>query len=166
MKKLLCYLGILLLLCLAILPPVLRIFMPNQGEVEEEPVLNESILLSCKNDKYETSTNYENNKVQMIAIKKIKDTNESDLIDDGTRTNQENTDNVIENTEETELDRVFNSLKNANNIIYNDLEGAEVIGIDFSIYNHEDLDLEKLTKSHEKQKTYYESQGLTCTIRK
>jgi len=167
MKKLLCYLGILLLLGLAVLPPALRIFLPDQDRQVVEKNESKSALLSCKNDNYEIITNYENEKVQMLVIKKMKNNNESDLEDDiNNQENKEEQDNLIENNKETELDIIFNSLKEASNIIYNELEDGEVIGIDFSIYDHKDLDLGKLTKSPDMQKTYYENQGLTCTIRK
>lgn len=159
MKKLLCYLGILILLGLAILPLALRMFLPDYEEKEEASVLNESILLICKNEKYEVNATYEASKINMFAIKKYKNKNEVESNDK--LINQEDS-----NKKETELDRMFKYLKNANNIIYSDLETAEVIGIDFSIYDHKELDLGKITKSSEEQKTYYETQGLTCTVRK
>ena len=37
--------------------------------------------------------------------------------------------------------------------------------IDFDIYDHKELDLSLLNKSLEEEKAYYESQGLTCTVR-
>ena len=183
MKKLLCYLGVLLLLGLAVLPPALRMFLPESKENEEEQILNESVLLFCKNDKYEVSTTYETNKINMIAFKKYKDMNEiesddelinQDDINDDLENDEneledksENNENIQDNiVEETELDKIFNYLKNSENIIYNNLSDSEAVGLDFNSNNYENLDLTNLKKNYEEQKTYYETKGLTCTIRK
>lgn len=157
MKKILCYLGILVLLGLTILPPMLRVFMPDQGEEEEEVVKIESVALACTSDKYMVNTNYKNNKVQMIVIKKIINIDES---------NTEETEESSENVIETEMDMTFQALKEYGDIVYNVLNDGEAIKLDFSISNHEKLNLSTLTKLPEDQKTYYESQGLTCIIRR
>ena len=66
MKKLLCFLGIILLLFLAVLPPVLRIVLPDMGE-EENEVVHENVILNCSNESYIANTSYQNEKVMMIV---------------------------------------------------------------------------------------------------
>ena len=58
MKKLLCYLGILVLLFLAVLPPVLRIMLPEYGEEKEEEVVIVTTVLSCTSDDFIVNTSY------------------------------------------------------------------------------------------------------------
>jgi len=174
MKKILCYLGILVLFGLAFLPPLLRTFLKDPGE-NKEPVKIENIILFCTSDSYVITTSYENDEVKKIAIKKIianSETGDSeDLVtDDGNISpSDENPDNQIENNEDllkNELDVVFHELKQNKDLIHNTLEDGEVIGIDFSTSSYDTLDIKNLTKTPEEQKTYYENLELTCVIRK
>ena len=145
-----CYLGILVLFSLAILPPALRMFLPDKGEEKKEEIPERSVLY-CSSNKFITNTSYENNKIQMILLKKINQVSENngETIDD-----------------KSELILKFQDLKDKSTIIYTETEDGGVIQIDFSISNNDNLDIKSLTKKIEEQKKYYEQQGLNCLIRK
>lgn len=149
MKKLLCYLGILVLFILAFLPPALRIFLPDKGEEKKDEEVIERSVLSCSSDTFITNTSYENNKIQMILVKKLNQVDNPESIDDT-----------------SELGLSFEDLKKQGDIVYTETDDGEVIQIDFSVTTHDYLSIKNLTKGILDQKTYYEQQGLTCTIRK
>lgn len=150
MKKILCFLGIIGLLVLTFLPPVLRVVMKDKKT--EEVVKKESGILFCSNLEYVINTSYQNDKIQMIVIKKINTIPETD------------SNNNLKS--ESELDQIFDNLKKQTDLIYNEEENGETIAIDFSVSDHDTLDLSKITNNIEKQKNYYESQNLTCSVRK
>ena len=150
MKKLLCYLGILILFGLAILPPVLRLVLPDQ--VLDNNVENvERINLNCSNSSYITSTSYDGDEIKMIVIKHIKNEYSEDLLEDETK--------------QSFID-LFEDLTTKNGVLYKELSDGEVVSIDYSVYNDGKLNLTELTKKLEDQKSYYESQGLSCLIKK
>ncbi len=149
MKKLLCYLGILGLVFLLFLPPALRIFMNDQDEKDEEII--KSAILMCQNNGYVTSTYYENNKINMIILRKVLLSSE-----------ESETKNEVESI--SDLDNLLDTLKDQSTLTYKELENAKVLQIDFSIYDHKDLDLHLINNPIEAQKAYYESQGLICNI--
>ena len=164
MKKLLCFLGIILLLFLAVLPPVLRIVLPDMGE-EENEVVHENVILNCSNESYIANTSYQNEKVMMIIFKQLypTDSNTNDDQEDPTIENEEDTSNLEQSNIE-ELDEAFEDLKTESNITYNVLEDGEVIEIDFTVSNHETLNLTKFTNNLADQRAYYENLGLTCLV--
>ena len=126
MKKVLCYFGILILLGLVLMPPMLRITLPKENKEDKNEVVS-SRLLSCQNEELIIKQSYENNKVKMIVIKKL----------------------LVENDEyikSKELIRIFDSIKENSNITYNKLEDGEVISIDFSISEHNDLNINSMTQ--------------------
>ena len=149
MKKILCYLGILVLFGLAITPPVLRIALPDKEEKKEEEVI-ENKLLACTGDKYITTTNYDGKKISMIMIKQIKTEANSD----------ENADN-----NSNEFDEYFDSFRNGGDVLYKEVDDGEILTIDFSVTEHSNLDLSKINNPLETQKNIYEELGLICTIR-
>lgn len=152
MKKVLCYLGIIILLGLTFLPPVLRMFLPDKDEIKEEVILKHQ-LLSCESDRFITRTSYENGSIQMIVIKRFL---QSENLEGETETS--------EDIPTLELDVIIDDLKDESTLTYNLLEDGDVLGIDFSLDNHGKLDLSQITKTIDEQKTYYESQNLTCRI--
>ena len=164
MKKLLCFLGIILLLFLAVLPPVLRIVLPDMGE-EENEVVHENVILNCSNESYIANTSYQDEKVMMIVFKQLRttDSNTNDDQEDPTIENGEDTSNLEQSNIE-ELDEAFEDLKTESNITYNVLEDGEVIEIDFTVSNHETLNLTKFTNNLTDQRAYYENLGLTCLV--
>lgn len=164
MKKLLCFLGIILLLFLAVLPPVLRIVLPDMGE-EENEVVHENVILNCSNESYIANTSYQDEKVMMIVFKQLRttDSNTNDDQEDPTIENEEDTSNLEQSNIE-ELDEAFEDLKTESNITYNVLEDGEVIEIDFTVSNHETLNLTKFTNNLADQRAYYENLGLTCLV--
>ena len=164
MKKILCFLGIILLLFLAALPPILRIILPDKME-EEKEIVHENVVLNCSNESYIANTSYQNEKVMMIIFKQLypTDSNTNDDQEDPTIENEEDTSNLEQSNIE-ELDEAFEDLKTESNITYNVLEDAEVIEIDFTISNHETLNLTKFTNNLADQRAYYENLGLTCLV--
>ena len=122
--------------------------------IEEE---TKKQLLVCKSDRFGISTSYDNNEVDRIIFKRFK------LLSDDTTEVEDADDTTINNN--TPLDEAFDNIKTDTTITYNEQEDGEVISIDFDIYDHKELDLSLLNKSLEEEKTYYESQGLTCTFR-
>ena len=164
MKKLLCFLGIILLLFLAVLPPVLRIVLPDKME-EENEVVHENVILNCSNESYIANTSYQDEKVMMIVFKQLRttDSNTNDDQEDPTIENEEDTSNLEQSNIE-ELDEAFEDLKTESNITYNVLEDGEVIEIDFTVSNHETLNLTKFTNNLADQRAYYENLGLTCLV--
>lgn len=164
MKKILCFLGIILLLFLAALPPILRIILPDKME-EEKEIVHENVVLNCSNESYIANTSYQNEKVMMIIFKQLypTDSNTNDDQEDPTIENEEDTSNLEQSNIE-ELDEAFEDLKTESNITYNVLEDGEVIEIDFTVSNHETLNLTKFTNNLADQRAYYENLGLTCLV--
>lgn len=164
MKKILCFLGIIFLLFLAALPPILRIILPDMGE-EENEVVHENVVLNCSNESYIANTSYQDEKVMMIIFKQLypTDSNTNDDQEDPTIENEEDTSNLEQSNIE-ELDEAFEDLKTESNITYNVLEDGEVIEIDFTVSNHETLNLTKFTNNLADQRAYYENLGLTCLV--
>ena len=164
MKKILCFLGIILLLFLAVLPPILRIILPDKME-EEKEIVHENVVLNCSNESYIANTSYQNEKVMMIIFKQLypTDSNTNDNQEDPTIENEEDTSNLEQSNIE-ELDEAFEDLKTESNITYNVLEDGEVIEIDFTVSNHETLNLTKFTNNLADQRAYYENLGLTCLV--
>ena len=164
MKKILCFLGIILLLFLAALPPILRIILPDKME-EEKEIVHENVILNCSNESYIANTSYQDEKVMMIIFKQLypTDSNTNDDQEDPTIENEEDTSNLEQSNIE-ELDEAFEDLKTESNITYNVLEDGEVIEIDFTVSNHETLNLTKFTNNLADQRAYYENLGLTCLV--
>ena len=164
MKKILCFLGIIFLLFLAFLPPVLKIVLPDIEE-EKKEIVHENVILNCSNESYIANTSYQNEKVMMIIFKQLypTDSNTNDDQEDPTIENEEDTSNLEQSNIE-ELDEAFEDLKTESNITYNVLEDGEVIEIDFTISNHETLNLTKFTNNLADQRAYYENLGLTCLV--
>ena len=153
MKKILCYFGVIVLFTLAILPPVLRVALPDKLIEKGDEVEEKSFLLACSSSSFATNTRYENKKITMIVLKKIIEKQEDLDIDE------------IEEDETSDLAILFNALKGMSSVTYNALDDGEAIAIDFALSEHTNLGIEKITQEIEKQKAYYESQGLVCNIR-
>jgi len=145
MKKILCYLGIVVLLALVMFPPVLRIVL-DDPVVEEESNIVERIILTCSNEGFVASTIYDNDKINMIALKKID-------IEDESITGED-------------LISIFNKIKNKGDVVYHTTDDGETLSIDFSLSEHSNLDIDWLTNNLEEQKEFYEEQNLTCMIRR
>ena len=150
MKKLLCFLGILVLLFLVLLPPALRIFLPKE---KEENVATTIVRknLRCSNDKYIIGTSYDNENIKSIVIKKF-------------ITNDQEENSNQESNAETEIDQIFTTLKKELPSGVSTQEDGEAITIDFSVEDNLDLSIKKLNRSIEVQKSYYENQNMVCTI--
>jgi len=147
MKKLLCFIGIFVLLFLTLLPPALRMFVKDKDETPSEEIKSQTLFCTGK---YMTNTNYEGDKITRIVIKKIINKDEE----------EEN-----EDTNPSDIDTVFDNLKNSGVLTVNELEDGEAINIDIEFINQNKLDITKITQKIEEQKIYYENNALTCTIR-
>ena len=132
---------------------------------EENEVVHENVVLNCSNESYIANTSYQNEKVMMMIFKQLypTDSNTNDDQEDPTIENEEDTSNLEQSNIE-ELDEAFEDLKTESNITYNVLEDGEVIEIDFTISNHETLNLTKFTNNLADQRAYYENLGLTCLV--
>ena len=139
MKKLLCYLGILVLLFLLFLPPALRTFLKNKDATTNE-------------DNNKTNATYSGDDVLMIVLKRVIKEESDDLVEEVS-------------TPDKELNELFDSIKDDQTITYNKLEDSEVIGIDFEIYKHENLKMNLITKPIKDQQQYYESLNFKCLVR-
>ena len=71
MKKLLCYLGILVLLFLLFLPPALRTFLKDKDATTNEDNNKTNATLVCKNDNFTINANYSGDDVLMIVLKRV-----------------------------------------------------------------------------------------------
>ena len=150
MKKLLCYLGILVLLFLLFLPPALRTFLKNKDATTNEDNNKTNATLVCKNDNFTINANYSGDDVLMIVLKRvIKEEENEELVSEPDK----------------ELNELFDSIKDDQTITYNKLEDSEVIGIDFEIYKHENLKMNLITKPIKDQQQYYESWNFKCLVR-
>lgn len=144
MKKVLCYFGILVLFSLAIMPPVLRIALPKEKEEEKTETIVSKIL-SCENKELLIKQSYENDKTKMIIMKKY-------LLDEN------------ETIVSEELIKLFDTIKDNNNLTLKQTDDGEILSIDFSVSGHENLNINNLTQNLEDQKLYYENQQLTCYV--
>ena len=150
MKKLLCYLGILVLLFLLFLPPALRTFLKDKDATTNEDNNKTNATLVCKNDNFTINANYSGDDVLMIVLKRvIKEEENEELVSEPDK----------------ELNELFDSIKDDQTITYNKLEYSEVIGIDFEIYKHENLKMNLITKPIKDQQQYYESLNFKCLVR-
>lgn len=152
MKKLLCYLGILVLLFLLFLPPALRTFLKNKDATTNEDNNKTNATLVCKNDNFTINANYSGDDVLMIVLKRVIKEESDDLVEEVS-------------TPDKELNELFDSIKDDQTITYNKLEDSEVIGIDFEIYKHENLKMNLITKPIKDQQQYYESLNFKCLVR-
>ena len=178
MKKVLCCLGIILLIFLIALPPVLRIVLPAKEEVKEEVKLI-SKTLSCDSKVFLSRTSYENDVVKTIVIKKtFTNTNLDDDTNTDTEADNENeTDTDIEETppaivpdadiidfENTDLAKIFEEVKKDSRVVIEEVEDGEIIKIDFTVSDYSGLEVEDLNKTINDQFKYYEDNGLVCSI--
>ncbi len=152
MKKLLCYLGILVLLFLLFLPPALRIFLKDKDATLDDDNNKTNETLVCKNDNFTINANYSGDDVLMIVLKRAIKEESDDL--------GEEVSDPLE-----DLNELFDSIKDDQTITYNKLEDSEVVGIDFEIYKHENLKLNLITKPIKEQQQYYESLNFKCLVR-
>ena len=175
MKKVLCWLGIVLLIFLIALPPVLRIVLPAKVEEEEEVKLIRKTL-SCNSKVFLSATSYENDVVKMIVIKKSftnpnldTDTNTATETDTETDTEEEvkpetEPDTDIKDYENTDLAKLFEEAKKDSRVVIEEVEDGEIIKIDYTVSDYSGLEIEDLNKPINDQFTYYEDNGLVCSI--
>ena len=183
MKKLLCYIGIILLFSLAVFPPVLRIVLPPREEKKEEIKIEKRLMLYCVNDEFIAINTYEGDTIKSINLKKkiIDSTMEdeedkqtdSDLKNqesDQDNKNEEGTDlnsNIVEENSQTgkQLLNIFDDIKGKGDTLYTKTEDGELITIDFSVSKHPNLELSNLINKISTQKDFYQEQGLICEER-
>ena len=168
MKNVLCWFGIIVLLGLVLFPPILRLVLPNKEEIEKK-VERTNYVLACSNQRFIINTSYENNKVKMIIMKKLFTQQEKDKrkqIDE----NIENIDEQLidpdtKSVKYQEINDIFEKIKNQTTIIHNVLDDGEVISIDFSILEHNELEINKMIQEINEQQLFYENIDFSCVIR-
>ena len=151
MKNILCYLGIILLIALILFPPILRITLPDREKIKQV-VTEERIILFCSNSEYIANTSYNNQNIEMIAIKKV----------------------ISENKEENREDsitgdkfvKVYDSLREKGDVVLETTDDGEILKIDFSVSDNKGLNLVDLTKNVDEQRIFYEEQNFSCIVRK
>lgn len=168
MKKILCYLGIIILFCLVIFPPVLRLTLPDKIK-EEKKDEKSNYILSCSNSRFIINTSYENKIIKMIIIKmkyteqeidKRKQLDESignidnQLLD--SNTNGEKYQDIID---------IFQNIKDKTTVTHETIEDGEIILIDYSVNDHKELKIDKISQEIEEQQKYYEKIGFSCTVK-
>lgn len=168
MKNILSYIGILVLLGLVLFPPILRIVLPEKTK-EEKKIDRNSYILSCSNQKFTINTSYEEEKIKMIVIKNKFTQEEIDK--------RKNLDENIENLDEQLLDDdtallkykeivdLFDEIKNKTTVTYNVMSDGEIVSIDYSVDEHKELEIDKLTQSMNRQQMYYEKLDFSCSIK-
>ena len=193
MNKPLCYLGIFIILFFILMPPILRIVLPSKESLSTITV-EKRLLLACQSTNYFTTTNYVDEKVTMVMIKKnipLKEKSESEIetINDETENNssidegQNEINNELidgdttETSENSEFEKSLNTTSDDFNQIFSDLasnaitvhtvmEDGEVIKIDFAnLESSELIGGDYISKTLNQQKEFYESMGLSCSIR-
>lgn len=148
MKKILCYVAIVLLVLVIFVPPLTRIFY-KEKEVVNVPKDKYSIL-KCTKDSYEIASSYKNSEGLNLRFKRL-------LTDANLESYSE------EYAFESNLDVAIKELTNANidqnneEIITYYLEYKNVVADKLNALNDYRLPLE------EQQKTY-ESKGYVCTL--
>ena len=179
MKKVLCWLGIVLLIFLIAIPPVLRIVLPAKEEEQEEVKLIRKTL-SCNSKVFLSATSYENDVVKMIVIKKtFTNTNlETDTTGDTETDTEDNPDTETSDEtkpettpdtettdfENTDLAKIFEEVKKDSRVVINEVDDGEVITIDYTVSDYSGLEIEDLNQPINDQFTYYEDNGLVCSI--
>lgn len=168
MKNIMRYMGIIILLGLILFPPILRLTLPEKKE-EEKTIDQNSYILSCSNQRFIVNTSYEEEKIKMLVLKKIYTQQEIDK--------RRRLDENVENLDEQLLDPntvvvkyqdivdIFEDIKNKTSIKYDVVDDGEVISIDYSISDHKELEIDKLTQSMSNQQLYYEKLDFSCTIK-
>ena len=168
MKNVLCYFGIIILLGLALLPPILRIVLPLKEKEEKKEIIS-NMILSCSNNSFIVNTSYIDEKTNMIIMKKLLtgdsegNNNESNQSFDNL--NDELLDSDTKSDKSADIIKLFDDIKNKNDVIYRALDDGEVLSIDFSVSDHKELKIDNLVQDVEKQKLFYEQNDLKCVIK-
>ena len=150
MKKLLCFLGIIIIIFLVLLPPMLRIFLKDKDEKSSTfEVEITSYLLYCTNEEFVVINTYEEDKTTLINIKR--------LIQD---------DEEYEYQTGSGITNFFDNIKALGDSSYQKMNDGELITINTSNFNNSNISIKNFTNEAVLQKTYYQNQGLNCEIRK
>lgn len=163
MKKVLCYIAIVILLIFIILPPILRVFVDDIN-VDNKP--KEVVeLLICTLDQEKINMPYINNK--LVNIKYTFPINEDDnILSDSLIDN--NGDIYGDINENSKIILVGESLKNTletiPNIKKDSNDGKMTYTLDMNDVNNSSLLPAKYQDSIGNMKTYYTSLGFSCNI--
>ena len=168
MKNAMCYSGIIIIIIFILLPPILRLTVPDI--IFEENIKSEIVRknLRCSSDRYSVTTSYDNDVINLIVIKKYmskeeleQDTN-PDIKENDTNTNVSTP--SIDNASKIDFDNVFERLKEQKNSEVIVQDDGEVISFDFSVSDNSQYDIAKIIQPFEEQQRYYESQNMSCSI--
>ena len=161
MKNILSYVGIFILFGLVLLPPILRLTLPDKDKIDNQ-IDRSNYILSCSNERFIIYTSYEEEKVKMIVIKKIytqEEIENKDNINDLL-----NPDAIVPKYKD--ISDLFEKIKTNKSLTFEVIDGdGEVLSIDYSVDEHKDLGVDNLIQKMSDQQKYYEKIDFTCSIR-
>ena len=148
MKKVLCYLAIVVLILLISVPPLIRVLYPK---VEEKPIVIEKYsMLTCTKDSYTINESYKNDKALSIKFTRLLDDQNLEVSNDN---------NALEFVLDNELKKIVNA-----NIVD---EQAEIKMISY-LLEYRNVTEESLTNLSnyrlplQDQVNHYQAHGYTC----
>jgi len=154
LKKVLCYVAIVILLIFIILPPSLRIFAKDDFEEKPKDVVT---LLTCTKNVETVNMPYLNG--NLVSIKytfqlENNQTNENDFPND-------NLDNITNDNINSELKNMLESISTTQITTENDLT---TYALDMKNINNSNLVPSKFKDNSTNMKIYYNNLGYTCNI--
>ncbi len=147
MKTVLMYFLLIIMLFLLILPPGLRIFMPNKEVEETDEMKDKLVKLMCERNGENLAVDYENNILRQIFYRVP-----------GNKLHEEG-DSLENETNEIIKDIYSKSYSN-----YGESEDVTVFTLIFSTLELNDQSLKNYVQPVEDQKKYYEKLGFKCDI--
>ena len=164
MKKLLCYVAIVILLVIIILPPVFRAFVPENFDESELPPKQEIVLLNCKRSDETINLPYLDgklNKIKYTFNTPILVDDENEPIDDDNNSNENET-NDNEINEPMTLKKVLENIPNT--VIRNDTDGTTTYSLDMNEIGVVDLVPAEYRDTSSNMKSYYTNLGYSCNF--
>lgn len=149
MKKLLCYLAILILIAFIVIPPVVRSVYKDIDKPVEKT--DEYAMMTCGNGVYTMTSYYKNSEILNISLDFSQD-------DENIRELKEEPDNSFEHTLYKELESDTAKVDNSTN----DIVSYKLVFANSEKYNSYSY----YTSLLDTQKTAYEAKGYTCTVNK
>ena len=149
MKKLLCYLAIIILISFIAAPPIIRKVYSNLGKTVEKT--DEYAMMTCGNGIYTMTSYYKNSEILNITFDLSKD-------DQDIQELNEDIDNSFEYTLYSELKNDSATIDNSNDSI----ESYKLIFANTENFNNYSF----YTSLLDSQKKAYEAKGYTCVVNK
>lgn len=167
MKIVLCYIGLVVLVALLLLPPIFRLAFQEKEEIKEQVVTT----LDCVKNGESVKGTFLNEKPQMIIYKiygdyRIKETPDEYELDnsnpDETSSTETTTLDESNDSKETETyNDLFEKLSDFADITYNEENNLTELRVDINRFIGS-KDYELIFSSVNGQESYYKNQGFTC----